>query len=288
MKEGVKNKKQLYKKWLDKYKIVILNEDTFEEKYAVKLTRLNAFIFISASSIILILFTTILIALTPLREYIPGYTSSKVKAQTLLLANRTDSLYKTVKMNDLYINSIKKALSGEADFESINKDSIYSKVAEDQNSLILNPSKADSMLRLKVDNEDKYNFFESATATKNFILYSPLQGVISSNYDITMQHYAVDIAVSKGTPVKAIAKGRVLLASWTSDSGYVIIIDHGNQLLSVYKHNGSLTKKQGDLVQAQEVIAKSGSSGEFSSGPHLHFELWNDGNAIDPTNFINF
>lgn len=288
MKEGVKNKKQLYKKWLDKYKIVILNEDTFEEKYAVKLTRLNAFIFISASSIILILFTTILIALTPLREYIPGYTSSKVKAQTLLLANRTDSLYKTVKMNDLYINSIKKVLSGEADFESINKDSIYSKVAEDQNSLILNPSKADSMLRLKVDNEDKYNFFESATSTKNFILYSPLQGVISSNYDITMQHYAVDIAVSKGTPVKAIAKGRVLLASWTSDSGYVIIIDHGNQLLSVYKHNGSLTKKQGDLVQAQEVIAKSGSSGEFSSGPHLHFELWNDGNAIDPTNFINF
>lgn len=288
MKEGVKNKKQLYKKWLDKYKIVILNEDTFEEKYAVKLTRLNAFIFISASSIILILFTTILIALTPLREYIPGYTSSKVKAQTLLLANRTDSLYKTVKMNDLYINSIKKVLSGEADFESINKDSIYSKVAEDQNSLILNPSKADSMLRLKVDNEDKYNFFESATATKNFILYSPLQGVISSNYDITMQHYAVDIAVSKGTPVKAIAKGRVLLASWTSDSGYVIIIDHGNQLLSVYKHNGSLTKKQGDLVEAQEVIAKSGSSGEFSSGPHLHFELWNDGNAIDPTNFINF
>ena len=288
MKEGVKNKKQLYKKWLDKYKIVILNEDTFEEKYAVKLTRLNAFIFISASSIILILFTTILIALTPLREYIPGYTSSKVKAQTLLLANRTDSLYKTVKMNDLYINSIKKVLSGEADFESINKDSIYSKVAEDQNSLILNPSKADSMLRLKVDNEDKYNFFESATATKNFILYSPLQGVISSNYDITMQHYAVDIAVSKGTPVKAIAKGRVLLASWTSDSGYVIIIDHGNQLLSVYKHNGSLTKKQGDLVEAQEVIGKSGSSGEFSSGPHLHFELWNDGNAIDPTNFINF
>ena len=288
MKEGVKNKKQLYKKWLDKYKIVILNEDTFEEKYSIKLTRLNAFIFISVSSIVLILFTTILIALTPLREYIPGYTSSKVKAQTLLLANRTDSLYKTVKMNDLYINSIKKVLSGEAAFESINKDSIYSKVAEDQNSLILNPSKADSMLRLKVDNEDKYNFFESATATKNFILYPPLQGAISSNYDITMQHYAVDIAVSKGTPVKAIAKGRVLLASWTSDSGYVIIIDHGNQLLSVYKHNGSLTKKQGDLVQAQEVIAKSGSSGEFSSGPHLHFELWNDGNAIDPTNFINF
>ena len=288
MKEGIKNKKQLYKKWLDKYKIVILNEDTFEEKYSIKLTRLNAFIFISVSSIVLILFTTILIALTPLREYIPGYTSSKVKAQTLLLANRTDSLYKTVKMNDLYINSIKKVLSGEAAFESINKDSIYSKVAEDQNSLILNPSKADSMLRLKVDNEDKYNFFESATAMKNFILYPPLQGAISSNYDITMQHYAVDIAVSKGTPVKAIAKGRVLLASWTSDSGYVIIIDHGNQLLSVYKHNGSLTKKQGDLVQAQEVIAKSGSSGEFSSGPHLHFELWNDGNAIDPTNFINF
>jgi len=282
------NKKQLYKKWLHKYRLVVLNEETFEELFSIKLTRLNAFIFISFSAMILILFTAILIALTPLREYIPGYTTSKFKTQVLSLENRTDSLYKIIKVNDLYINSIKKVLNGEATFESINKDSIYNKAIEDQDGLILGPSKADSILRLKVDNEDKYNLFESATSLKNFVLYPPLEGVISSKYDVTMQHFAVDIAAPKGTPVKAVAEGRVILASWTSDSGYVLIINHGNQMLSIYKHNDVLIKKQGDFVKAQEVIAKSGSSGELSTGPHLHFELWNDGNPIDPENFIDF
>ncbi len=283
-----KNKKQLRKKLLHKYRLVVLNEDTFEEKLAVRLTRLNVFIFTSFSIIILIVLTTIFIAFTPLREYIPGYTSPKLQAQAIYLENKTDSLYQIAKMNDRYINSIKMVLSGEAAFESIDKDSIYASVRADEDSLKLYPSKADSILRIKVDNEDKYNLFESATSVKNFVFLPPLKGIISSGYDVNIQHYAVDIAVSEGTPVKAVADGRVVLASWTSDSGFVVIIDHGNQMLSVYKHNEVLTKEQGDFVKSQEVIARSGSSGELSTGPHLHFELWSDGNPIDPTNFINF
>ena len=283
-----KNKKQLRKKLLHKYRLVVLNEDTFEEKLAVRLTRLNVFIFTSFSIIILIVLTTIFIAFTPLREYIPGYTSPKLQAQAIYLENKTDSLYQIAKMNDRYINSIKMVLSGEAAFESIDKDSIYASVRADEDSLKLYPSKADSILRIKVDNEDKYNLFESATSVKNFVFLPPLKGIISSGYDVNIQHCAVDIAVSPGTPVKAVADGRVVLASWTSDSGFVVIIDHGNQMLSVYKHNEVLTKEQGDFVKSQEVIARSGSSGELSTGPHLHFELWSDGNPIDPTNFINF
>jgi len=281
-------KKQLKKKWLHKYRLVVLNEDTFEEKFTLRLTRLNVFIFTAFSAIVLILATTIFIAFTPLREYIPGYTSPKLQAQAIMLDNKTDSLYQVAKMNDRYISSIKKVLNGEAAFESIDKDSIYASVIAEQDSLMLAPSKADSLLRLKVENEDKYNLFEPATPVKNFVFYSPLKGVISSGYDRNIQHYAVDIAVSTGTAVKAVADGRVVLASWTSDSGYVVILDHGNQILSVYKHNEALTKKQGDFVKAKEVIARSGSSGELSTGPHLHFELWNDGSPIDPTNFIDF
>ncbi len=281
-------KKQFKKKWLHKYRLVVLNEDTFEEKFAFRLTRLNVFIFTAFFAIVLVFVTTIFIAFTPLREYIPGYTSPKLQAQAIMLDNKTDSLYQIAKMNDLYINSIKKVLTGEAAFESIDKDSIYALVKPEQDSLSLAPSKADSLLRLKVENEDKYNLFESATSVKNFVFSPPLEGVISSEYNRDIQHYAVDIAVSAGTAVKAIADGRVVLASWTSDSGYVVILDHGNQILSVYKHNEALTKKQGDFVKAREVIARSGSSGELSTGPHLHFELWNDGNPIDPTNFIDF
>jgi len=281
-------KKQLKKKWLHKYRLVVLNEDTFEERFALRLTRLNVFIVTAFSAIVLILITTIFIAFTPLREYIPGYTSPRLQAQAIMLDNKTDSLYQIAKMNDRYIASIKKVLNGEAAFESIDKDSIYASVIAEQDSLRLAPSKADSLLRLKVENEDKYNLFEPATPVKNFVFYSPLEGVISSGYDRNIQHYAVDIAVSAGTAVKAVADGRVVLASWTSDSGYVVIIDHGNEILSVYKHNEALTKKQGDFVKAKEVIARSGSSGELSTGPHLHFELWNDGSPIDPTNFIDF
>ena len=281
------NKRQK-KKWLHQYRLVVLKEDNFEEKFAFKLTPLNVFVFTTLSAIFLITLTTIFIAFTPLREYIPGYTSPTLQKKAIKLKSKTDSLYQITQMNERYINSIKKVLTGEAAFESIDKDSIYASLKVEVDSLDLNPSKADSLLREKVENEDKYNLFESARSVKNFVFFPPLKGQVSEGFDSTIQHYAVDIAVSKNTPVKAVADGRVVLASWTSDSGFVIIVDHGNQMLSVYKHNAALTKEQGDLVKAQEVIARSGSSGQLSTGPHLHFELWNDGNPIDPSLFIDF
>ena len=281
-------KKKLTKKLLHKYRLVVLNEDTFEERFTMKLTRLNVFIFGSLSALLLIGFTTVFIAFTPIREYIPGYTSPTLKKQAIDLERKTDSLLNVSRMNELYMASIKDVLSGEVSSEKINKDSIYAALAAEVNPEDLNPSKADSILREKVDNEDKYNLFESARSVKNFVFFPPVKGTLSSGFNIKEQHYAVDIVVPKNTPIKAAADGRVILASWTSDSGYVIILDHGNQLLSVYKHNSSLTKLQGDLVKAREVIAISGSTGEFSTGPHLHFELWNDGNPIDPVAFIDF
>ena len=282
------NKKELKKKLLHKYRLVVLNEDTFEEQFVVKLNRLNLFIFSALSAIVLILLTTVLIAFTPLREYIPGYTLPNLQKKAISLDKKTDSLYQITRVNDRYINSIKKVLNGEATFESIDKDSIYATLGNEADPVALNPSKEDSILRVKVENEDKYNLFESATSVKNFVFFAPLKGAVSSQFDSKTQHYAVDIVVSRNTPVKAVADGRVVLASWTSDSGYVIIIDHGNQMLSVYKHNAALTKAQGDFVKAQEVIARSGASGDLSTGPHLHFELWSDGSPIDPTTFIDF
>ncbi|CAI8316655.1 MAG: Murein DD-endopeptidase MepM [Formosa sp. Hel3_A1_48] len=281
-------KKKLTKKLLHKYRLVILNEDTFEERFAMKLTRLNVFIFGSLFALLLIGFTTVFIAFTPIREYIPGYTSPTLQKQAITLEQKTDSLMNLTRMNELYMASIKDVLNGQVSSETINKDSIYAALAAEVDPENLNPSRADSILREKVDNEDKYNLFESAQSVKNFVFFPPVKGTVSSGFSIEEQHYAVDIAVPKNTPVKAAADGRVVLASWTSDSGFVIVVDHGNQLLSVYKHNSSLTKTQGELVKAREVIAISGSSGELSTGPHLHFELWNDGNPIDPLAFIDF
>ena len=282
------NKKKLQKKLLHKYRLVVLNEDTFEERFAVKLTQLNVFFLSSLAAIILVTLTTLLIVFTPLREYIPGYSSTALQKQALELDSKTDSLLKSINMNDAYINSLKSVLRGEVSAVVINKDSIFKAAQADTDVLELNPSKADSLLREKVRNEDKYNLFESATSVKDFVFFPPVNGSISSGFEPNEKHFAVDIVVPTNTPVKATSDGRVLFASWTSDAGYVIIIDHGDELVSVYKHNSSLTKSQGDFVRSREVIAISGASGELSTGPHLHFELWSNGTPLNPTNFIDF
>ena len=179
-------------------------------------------------------------------------------------------------------------LQGDVSTLDLNKDSIIQAVKLEANQVDFHPISEDSLLRQKVDKEDKYNLFESATSATNFVLFPPVNGPISAPYNVKEKHYAVDIVVAKDTPVKATADGVVIFAEWTASTGYVIIIEHSYGLISAYKHNASLTKSQGDLVKAGEVIATAGSSGELSTGPHLHFELWNDGYPINPTNFIDF
>ncbi|NNK81897.1 MAG: M23 family metallopeptidase [Flavobacteriaceae bacterium] len=283
-----KDRRKLAKKLLHKYRLVVLNEETFEEKFAIKLTRLNVFVIVTLSAILLIFLTTILIAFTPLKEYIPGYSSTALKQKATRLNYKVDSLEQTLVINQQYLESIKRVLKGDVNTIEFNKDSILQAAELDISEFDLSPSKEDSLLREKVDKEDKYNLFESATSKVSFVLFTPVTGTISEGYNPKEKHYAVDIAVAKDTPVKAVADGTVILAEWTTQTGYVIIIDHGNGLISAYKHNVSLTKEQGELVKSGEVIAISGNAGEFTTGPHLHFELWSNGYPIDPTTFIDF
>ncbi|MDR6299808.1 M23 family metallopeptidase [Mesonia maritima] len=291
MAEKQKDKKRLAKKLLHKYRLVILNEDTFEERFAFKLTRLNVFVTVGLSVIVLIALTTLLIAFTPLREYIPGYASTALRERATSLVYKTDSLQQVIQRKNDYFNSIRKVLSGDiAATEIEDPDSLeYSENNESlPSSVNLNPSKADSILREKVDQEDKYNVFDVAVSRLDFKLFSPLKGEISEPYNVEEKHFAVDIVTAENTPVKATADGTVIFAEWTSETGYVIILEHSYGLISVYKHNASLTKEQGELVKAGEVIAMVGSTGEYTTGPHLHFELWSDGYPVNPTEFLEF
>jgi murein DD-endopeptidase MepM/ murein hydrolase activator NlpD len=283
-----KQPKKIKKKLLDKYRMVILNENTFEERLSLKLTRLNVFVIVTFSSIFLIVFTILFIAYSPLKEYIPGYSSTALKKRATELSFKTDSLQQVLAMNSRYLGSIKKVLKGDVTSEELNRDSIAEATKLEITEVDLNPIREDSLLREKVDKEDKYNLFESATSVTNFVLFPPVTGVISEAYSLKEKHYAIDIVVAKDTPIKATADGTVVFAEWTASTGYVIILEHSYGLISIYKHNATLTKRQGDLVKAGEVIATSGNTGELSTGPHLHFELWSDGYPINPTNFIDF
>jgi len=283
-----KKERKFKKRLLHKYRLVVLNEDTFEERFAIKLTRLNVFVIVTLGSILLVVSTIILIAFTSLREYIPGYSSTALKKQATMLNYKTDSLQNVIDLNSKYYSSIKKVLTGDVKTVEFNRDSIIDAAKIDASKISLEPSKEDSILRDLVDKEDKFNVFESVTDVSSFVLFPPVNGKISENYDIEEKHYAVDIAVSKDTPVKATADGTVIFAEWSTNTGYVVIIEHSNELISVYKHNASITKEQGDLVKAGEVIAMAGNTGELSTGPHLHFELWNRGYPVNPNNFIDF
>ncbi|WP_435578615.1 M23 family metallopeptidase [Gilvibacter sp.] len=280
-------RQRISRKLLHKYRLVVLNDDTFEERFSFKLNRLNVFVFSAFFALFLIGITTLIIAFTPLREYIPGYSSTALKNKATDLAYTTDSLQQVVAMNEQYIASIRRVLSGDVSTVNFNRDSILEAAKVDISEVDLNPSKADSLLRDQVEQEDKYNIFESDNQ-KNFVLFPPVNGTLTDAYDPNNKHFAVDIVAAKDAPVKAVADGTVIFASWTTDTGYVMIIDHGNNLISAYKHNSSLSKEQGDLVSSGEVIAIVGNTGELSTGPHLHFELWSDGYPIDPSQFIDF
>ncbi|VAW26935.1 Lipoprotein NlpD precursor, partial [hydrothermal vent metagenome] len=140
----------------------------------------------------------------------------------------------------------------------------------------------------EVERTDRYSLFDQATKGSEIVFFAPVSGTITDGYNPEKKHFAIDIAVEMGTPVKSIADGTVIFAEWTADTGHVIIIEHTGGFISVYKHNTSLHKQQGDLVKSGEVIASAGNTGEFSTGPHLHFELWNEGYPVDPTNYIDF
>ncbi|MGB5383541.1 MAG: M23 family metallopeptidase [Lutimonas sp.] len=281
-----KSKSKLKEKLTFKYRFVVLNEDTFEERFSFRLNRLSAFVFGSLFSIFLILLTTTLIAFTPLKEYIPGYSSSKLKKDAAILNYKVDSLSYMLDYNNLFIQNVQQVLKGEIAPNEFNNDSMI--LVSSMDEVDLAPSELDSAFRAEIEREERFNVFEAATKRTDIVFTSPVKGRITDRYNPKEKHFAVDIALDKNTPVKSIADGTVIFKGFTADTGYVIIIEHVNGILSVYKHNSTILKNQGDLVKAGEAVAIAGSTGDLSTATHLHFELWEGGYTVNPENYIDF
>lgn len=282
----VKQEKNLVKRLRNKYRLVILNDETFEEKVSLKLSRLNVFLVVTIASIILVGGTIFLIAFTPLREYIPGYASTELRRKAVELNWKTDSLEYQLALNERYFENIRNIINGNPIDPVIHTSSDSAKVTGELNPEI---SSADSSLRVMVEEEERFNITNSPDESLvNFSFMAPVKGLLTGTFDKSLKHYGVDVTAKKNTPIKASLGGSVVFSEWTSESGYVIIIQHTKELLSVYKHNSALLKRVGDYVQTGEAIAIIGNSGENSTGPHLHFELWHRGNPVNPQNYISF
>ena len=200
----------LLKKLYNKRRLVILNEDTFEETFSLKLNLMNVFVVGTIGAILIIFVTTYIIAFTPLREYIPGYASSKLKQDALEMAIKSDSLEKSVKINNAYIASIKKVLTGDLEYAKLNKDSIKALDVSDIDVSGLSPTEKEQELRDQVIKEDKYNVFESSTPKVSFVLFPPAQGAILQKYNVANKHLAVKIALANNTPIKSVGAGTII------------------------------------------------------------------------------
>ena len=191
-----------------------------------------------------------------------------------------------VNKNQTFINSVGAVILGEVTEEELTQKNIL--IKPDLSELDFKTNKEDSLLRSLVQKEDRFNTIESANPKVEYFLYSPISGKISSGFDITQRHYGVDVPAVTNTPIKAVSEGRVVFSEWTIDTGFVIILEHSFNLISVYKHNSSGLITQGDYVKSGQAIALSGNTGELTTGPHLHFELWRNGNPVDPLEYISF
>ncbi len=289
MSEEKKDKRNFFQRIKHRYRIVIMNDDTFEENFSLRLTPLGFFILLGSITIVMTLLVTSIIAFTPLREYIPGYADVNMRRELVKLSLKSDSLEQSLFERTAFMENITNVLKGNIKSDSTQNQPTNGKK---QGELPMNSSAKENELKKNIEAQDQYSLAYGTESNKsglsNFFFFSPLKGIVSDQFKAKEKHFGIDIVGPENEAIKATLDGTVILASWSSETGYTITVQHSNNLISVYKHNSALLKKVGDYVKAGEPIAIIGNTGEQTTGPHLHFELWYNGNAINPQDYMVF
>ncbi len=285
--------------WWDRmkhtYRLVIMNNETFEEKGSYKLTLLNVYIVISTILVVFFVIVFCLVAYTPLRKYVPGYGDGNVDKKVLTLTQELETLEKEFNAQKAYADNFRKMLVGDVTTEEDIDQNI--EPASPDSNLTISPSEDEQSLRKEIDLKDVGDAAKLGRATnlnardvplEQLFFLPPISGEISAEFMPDKKHYGVDILAPKNTAIKAVMDGYVFISDWTVETGNTIGIQHSNNIITFYKHNSALLKKTGSFVKAGEAVAIIGNTGTLSSGPHLHFELWHRGKPINPTAFIKF
>ncbi|HIZ87286.1 MAG TPA: M23 family metallopeptidase [Candidatus Coprenecus pullistercoris] len=271
-----------------KYLFAILDNDTHDYLFAVRSTKHSAVSWIVGMALLICIVTFCLTAFTPLRRIIPGYPSYSTQKEAVENAAMVDSLENRMRIMTLQMTNIQRIIAGQ---DPLPIDSLLSSGMQESSGKddMAASNKADSILREKIDSIEKYNLLPSASEPQleGMLFFPPVKGVVTEPYNPSAGHPFVDIAVQNNSAVCSILDGTVIAAYWNDDTGYCIHIQHSNDLVSIYKHNNKLLKDVGDRVSAGTTISLAGNTGNLSTGPHLHFELWHEGEPIDPSLYIN-
>ena len=279
------------------YRLVVMNNETFEEIGSYRLTLMNVYIFLSTIVVVVALFVILVIAFTPVKKYIPGYGDVSANEELNRLNLELEELEKLQKGHESYFNNVQRMLVGDVqkaedvpETTPISPDSLLE--ADDPQF-----AEVDEQIRKEVEQQEigevarqsrPTNFSPRSVPLEQLFFTPPLTGEISAGFMPDKNHYGIDVLAPKNTAVKAAMDGYVFLSDWTLETGNTIGIQHSNSIITFYKHNSENLKKAGSYVKAGEAVAIIGNTGTLTDGPHLHFELWHKGKAIDPVDYINF
>ena len=288
----MKPKKTLSERLTAKYQLVIRNEENLAEKSTIGFTYAKVLV-VFVMLFMVVFIGSLFLSKTLLAKWFdPRHAQMEANKKLYELALKVDSLAQEVDRKDKFISSFQHILSGDT---SSGFEDPVSQLGEQEmpikavGNMKLAP--ADSQFRKEFEQTElslititsgKYRELQET------FFFSPITGFISDRYNLKTGHFGIDIVAKTNEPVKCIADGTVLMSSWTQDSGYVIAVQHSSNLISLYKHNAVLLKKVGTFVTAGDIISIVGNSGEMTDGPHLHFELWYNGNSLNPEEFVTF
>jgi len=280
--------KQIWKGIRFRYKQSFFNESTLEEAWSFNIVPLTAIIYLGIFAFLLICLTSVIIIMTPIRNYLPGYLDVEVRKEILQNSLRADSLEKQIKIQARYLENITAILNGDITLDSV--EVVVDSISYiEPNFDIPRGEREDSFIR-KFEEEEKYNLTSlnpNPQVVEQFFC-KPINGVISSSYNYDEGHYGIDLTAAPKSNVMATLDGTVVYAGFDPQYGNVIAIQHKNDFISFYKHNDILLKHLGDRVVTGEAIAIAGNTGELSTGLHLHFELWHNGFPVNPVEYIAF
>ncbi|MEC7062760.1 MAG: M23 family metallopeptidase [Bacteroidota bacterium] len=296
-----KNKKaSKFRDWFnraqEKKRIIILDVDNYEEKRSYTTSKFNVFIILSFFTILLGFLTFALISYSSLKNLIPGYPNptqqQEIKNKSIIIDQKLTELLSKTEKEKSYINNVMQILNGSIPINE--KDTSWKKINPNANSNTNEISSSEKSMREKVQNREKFDIDVipggalKSEVLPELLLFPPIKGEITNKMNISSGHFGVDIIAPKNEAVSSILNGTIIYHNWSPTDGHVVHIQHKKNLISIYKHNSEILKEIGDFVESGEPIAIVGNSGEHSTGPHLHFELWHNGYPLDPEIFINF
>lgn len=281
------------KRMTSKYRLILMNENTFEERISFQLSPANVYILLSVGFIFFSVLMFVLIAFTPIKQYIPGYGDFDTQSKVIQQKKQIETLEKQVKYHQLFISNLQNVLTNKKDTTALVSMKDIEKGKVDLNK---NITEEDKELRAEVERDKEKNSYVidkktnvvSGKNNSSFIRFiSPVTGYTTEEFDLNKEHYGIDIVTKKDELVKCAMDGFVISSGWNAENGNTIVLQHNDNFVTIYKHNSKLLKKTGDFIRVGEAIAIVGNTGELSNGPHLHFEIWHNGTPVNPRNYID-